>query len=320
MAVNMKKLDYCGILKTVYSLKRPRGSSPPPCNYLGPYNKLGDSIMITSVPMKAFIEGKDAGLSFILENDKTTFIWEVLKHNPFTSNIRVVDKQPTTFHQLVEGYNCGNGNMLQQIYRSLGLKVDAKPKGFLNVYNVNKKANKIGIHIDGVSAGKMVGGGDRRLIYPHNVELLQEFILENSGAYEFVQFGLGNLLNGVVDFTKRDLWESFEELSSCMYMICINSGFYHAAIALDVKTICIINNPRISECFLPILVNEMCPCVPPYDVWDKNWLYPQAVHLHQDGANPLVPYFSKESLKAAIEGEVYPFWMDDYLYLIYDKL
>lgn len=297
---------------------------------LGCYNKLGESIMISSIPEKVFKENKNVTLNI----DNNYYLDLVLKNNSYFKN---ENRKFYTIHHLVENYNFGNGNILQQIYRAIGLEVDVKPKGNLYLNNVKKIPKKIGIHIDGVSAGRFYG--QARQIYTKNLDIIQNFINSNS-EYSFIQFGQGfnknedllkqgysvpidedksGLFNNVEDFLNKPLDETLKKIAECEYFICLNSGFYHAAIALDIKTICIINLPIIQECYLPILVNEMLPCYPPYSYWDKNWLYPQAVHLHQDGENELVKKFSEENLKKSINGDIYPFWNDKYLSLIHNN-
>jgi hypothetical protein len=296
-------------------------------NEISCYNKLGEAIMFSSIPEKSVNENRD----IYLNKNLNYFLDLILKKNPHFKS-KDIDKSPN-IHQIVENFNCGNGNILQQTYRLLGLNIDAKPKGNLYI-NKTKKKNLIGLHLDGVSAGRFYPNG--RVIYEHNIKILQEFIKTNS-EYSFVQFGQGKkkeeellptglskplnndktgLLKNVEDFLNKDISETLNKIAECEYFICINSSFYHAAIALDVKTICLINLPIIQSCYLPILVNEMLPCTPPFSHWDKNWLYPQAVHLHQDGENELVKMFSKENLKKALNGDIYPFWKDDFLNLI----
>lgn len=295
---------------------------------VGCYNKLGESVMLSSIPEKANVENKKV----FLNKDENFFLDIVLKNNPYHINKK---ENFETIHYLVENFNCGNGNILQQIYRILGLNVDVKPKGNLYI-NKDKRKNLVGIHIDGISAGRFYPRA--RSIYEENIKILQDFINDHP-EYSFIQFGQGNnkredlipsgiseviqndksgLLENVEDYLNKSLEDTFNKMSECEYFICLNSGFYHAAIALDIKTICIINLPAIEECYLPVLVNEMLPCTPPYLKWDKNWLYPQAVYLHQDGENQLVKQFNYLNLKRALNGDIYPFWNDKYLSLIHE--
>jgi hypothetical protein len=296
-------------------------------NGISCYNKLGEAIMLSSIPEKAKLNNKNISLN----KNLNFFLDLVLRKNIFFEKEAIDNVY--SMHYLVENFNYGNGNILQQIYRACGLEVDIKPKGNLYI-NKPKIKNRIGIHIDGASAGRFHGSA--RDIYQNNIIILQNFI-NNNPQYNFIQFGQGKqkdekmiatgichpinenkegLLDNVEDFLNKNLEETLEKIAECEYFICLNSGFYHAAIALDIKTICIINLPSIEECYLPILVNEMLPCTPPYLKWDKNWLYPQAVHLHQDGENELVKLFNSENLKKALNGDIYPFWKNDYLNLI----
>ena len=83
------------------------------------------------------------------------------------------------------------------------------------------------------------------------------------------------------------------------------------AAAMSIKSIIIVNVPDINNLYLPVLED--------ISQEDTNWLYPQNVHLHQNGENELVKYATEENIKKAINGELYPFWTHDYLDLIYDK-
>jgi hypothetical protein len=48
-----------------------------------------------------------------------------------------------------------------------------------------------------------------------------------------------------------------------------------------------------------------------------NWLYPQNVHLHQNGENEVVKKLSVFNIKKAFNGEIYPFWSHKFLDLIF---
>jgi hypothetical protein len=79
---------------------------------LGCYNKLGESIMISSIPEKAFKENKNITLNI----DNNYYLNLVLKNNP---HFRNGNTKFYTIHHLVENYNFGNGNILQQIYMEM---------------------------------------------------------------------------------------------------------------------------------------------------------------------------------------------------------
>lgn len=310
-----------------YQGKRSKGEPPSETlSSISCYNKLGETVLLSSIPEQANAEGRN----ILLGNSQNSYFDSVFKDNPFVK----VSADNNSFHFYTERFNLGNGNIIQQIQRLLGLKATSKPKGSLYSLAV-KKPNRIGVHVDGISAGRFCGS--KRSIYSDNLKSLENFI-KTSSRFEFIQFGQGSekdetilpsgvsiatggnkkgLLDGAMDFLNRGIPESINLAATCEYFICLNSSFYHIAAALGCKIICVINNPKIEECFLPILVNEMPQTSPPYDVFDKIWLYPQAVHLHQDGENLLVPRFSEQNLKKAINGEIYPFWTDEYLDLIH---
>jgi hypothetical protein len=300
------------ILINHYRQLEKRGSPPFEVKRIGAYDKLGDSVFLTRIPKKAQEENKELYIDVV----GNRFITPLLDGNHFYKPAPDHLKN-WTFHHMVESYNCGNGNILQQTYRLLGLKVDSKPKGYFN-YNPAKNKKLIGIHVDGVSAGNIVGAGTARMIYPKNLELIQKFILENQNRYKFVQFGLAKAFQGVEDFTGIPLVESIRKAAECEYAICLNSGFMHVFAMFDVKIVCVINSPFLQHCYFPVLVNEMPECHPLR--YDRVWLYPQAVHLHQDGENELVPCFSLENLQKALDGEVYPYWSDCWLDLIYEHI
>ena len=326
----MRKLSYCpkDLLVGFYKKKVPRGPFfDGQVSVISSYNKLGETVLLSFIPEQASKERKNIFLGKL----GNTYHDSVFKNNPFEKST----DEYNGFHSYTERFNLGNGNIIQQVQRLLTLEVKDKPKGSL--YNTGFKVKgRIGIHIDGVSAGRF--HGSKRQIYSRNIEVLQKFIYDNP-SHEFYQFGQGlkkdesilpsgvsvpvngnkeGLFQRVVDCLNGSVESAIDLAATCEYFICLNSSFYHIAAALDCKVICIINNPKIEECYLPILINEMPPVLAPYDVFDKVWLYPQSVHLHQDGGNDLVPIFSEENLKRAINGEVYPFWRDDYLNLIHE--
>jgi hypothetical protein len=82
----------------------------------------------------------------------------------------------------------------------------------------------------------------------------------------------------------------------------------HVAAALNLKSVVIINDPncficlpRIKECELP----------------NSEWLYPQNVHLNRSGITELVPKFNEKNISFALNGEIYPYWSEQYLTLKY---
>jgi hypothetical protein len=236
---------------------------------------------------------------------------DIIKFNKFgkTNHINGEDFIRT---ELLEMYNLGSGHIIQKMRRFFNLPVLNKPKSFLNT-GKEKVKNKIGIHLTtGQSAFELSNLNFRpRQIYQENLEILKKFIKENN-QYTFVEFG-GQSLNieNCVNFCGKTLAESIEELSTCEYFIGLNSGFMNLAACFDIKSIIIVNIPiKASDLVLPVLKDVKIP--------DMNWLYPQNVHLHQDNESLTVPKFSHENIRKAIEGNIYPFWKDECLNLIYD--
>lgn len=302
------------ILRRVYGFKSPMPRYCAEVNAVQGFgDKLGEIVMLSRIPLKAWCEGKQV-YTFVNPENKFRSFYERWVHS------RVEPPQDAvraTFQSIVEGKNCGPGNLLQQTYSALGLHPEIKPKGFFGIASQPKK-HKVGIHIDGVGAGTLPGFPEKRDIYQRNIDVLQKFVLEND-LYEFVQFGQRRPLDGVTSFLDRSLDDSVYEVATCEFMICINSSFMHIAAALDVKTVVIINNPRPDRSYFPVLVNDCLPPVPPWDCYDSYWMYPQNTHLHQDGGNPLVPEFSADNLLRALEGKVYPYFRDDWLDMIFEN-
>lgn len=223
--------------------------------------------------------------------------------------------------EMLHFFDCGNGHLYQKTQRALGLEVDVLPKGYLTpTAHTYVKKNKIAINFStGPSGLDLLSVGfknPRRL--EENCKIEIEKFIKNSN-YEFVEIGMERMFdfNNVKDFTNRSVEDSLNELSSCEFFIGLNSGFMNAASCFDVKSIIIVNVPRIEDLYLPIIVdfyNDETRVAQ-----DLEWLFPQNVHLHQHGQNELVPIVSEQNIKRAINGEVYPFWKFDFLDLVFDK-
>ena len=180
----------------------------------------------------------------------------------------------------------GGGHVIQRIERALGLKVSIKPKGDLNIEKKIVK-NKVAIHLNR-------SGAKHTDLSQKSKNLVNKFMEKYSGIYEFVKID-----------PKNTLTKTIEMLSTCEYFIGLNSGPMHLATALDLKCVVLVNSPLSSELFLP----KMKEC----EIPELEWLYPQNVHLHENGSNELVPKLTIRSLKNAFEGKVYPYWKEDFL-------
>jgi hypothetical protein len=217
------------------------------------------------------------------------------------------------FIEKVNELGSGNGHIINSIQRAFLGETQQRPKGYLGSGR-DKVKGKVGICLTtGNSYRDLVRHGYKnpRQVYKETLNELNQFI-NSSPEYSFFEFGSNRVLNNgnVMDMTGLSIIESVMELSSCEYFIGLNSGFMNVAASFDIKSIIITNVPSVDKLYLPLLNTNTLA------VHDLCWLYPQNVHLHQDGENELVPLANCYNLKKAINGEVYPFWKEDYLDLI----
>jgi len=252
---------------------------------------------------RTLLQGNCKISSFTQFNPDYLEMLEDFERNPAAEGVS------TYVSNTVEGHSIGRGgNLIQKIQRAYGIPEAKVPKPTLLLKEPIATKKKIGIHLSiGWShAGMRFAHPRPRIIYEENLPMIQEFIDENS-EYEFVEFGGSSIkLNNVTNLTGMSLEGSVEKIAECEFFIGLNSGFYHIAVGLGVKTIMIVNLPAVELMVLPHLVDRT-------EHNDLTWLYPQCVHLHQDGGNPLVPKLSKDSLKAAMNGEVFPYWDNKYV-------
>jgi hypothetical protein len=215
--------------------------------------------------------------------------------------------------ELIELCDVGNGHLSQRLQRTLGLPVQRLPKPYLYpTLPFNKKRNKVALHFStGVSAFDLIQHG---FVNPRQLEdWAQKEILKfiDDSNFEFVEFGMEQKFqhSKVKDFTKKSVEDSINEMATCEYFMGLNSGFMNIAAALDLKSIIVVNVPDVKDLYLPVI--QEC------SMEDMNWLYPQNVHLHQNGENELVKKLSVFNIKKAFNGEIYPFWSHKFLDLIF---
>jgi len=209
--------------------------------------------------------------------------------------------------------NLGNGHLFQRLRRLYGLNVDEKPFGKLR-RDSPQVLNRVALHFD---AGKHQTWQKQHIhsrareIYPENLEIIQRFINDNP-RMEFIEFGAKPIgLTGIKSCVGMDLKLQLQVLGTCEWFLGIVSGFMHAAAAYECKSVVVLNFPAARKIMLPTLVDT--------NLVESEWLYPQNVHLHQDNAGPLVPRFTDDSLRAAFNGEVYPYFKNDWLHLIHEN-
>ena len=293
--------------KKVLPFSKPDKNSP---QYAITFNPgIGDSVVINQLLFEDIDKRSNVHI-----NSYSNKLFDILKFNPFAqSNFFDINASTAYRTEVLEDYNLGSGHLIQKMRKFFQLPVFNKPKSFLKT-GLEKSTNKIGIHLGvGPSAGELYRlNSNPRQIYKQNIEIIQKFINDHPN-YEFVEFGgQTSGLQNCKNLCGTSLETSILELSTCEYFIGLNSGFMNLAACFDIKSVIIINIPiNAYDVVLPVLKDIRMP--------DMNWLYPQNVHMHQDNGSEMVPLFSYENLKKAIEGDIYPFWSDDHLDLIYDS-
>ena len=273
---------------------------------------LGDAIVLTSLR-----PSRNKKLNIYSPNRH----WNTLcKFNSFLNPVKTANEYVRI--EISEFFDIGNGHLYQKYQRAIGLDIDLIPRGYLNpTKQIEKQKNKIGLCFDCGPSGLdllRVGFSNPRRLEDEAKNEISKFI-ENSN-FEFVQFGNKKIFENykIKDFTGQSVEDSLNELSSCEYFIGLNSGFMNAAASLGVKSIIVVNVPRINDLYVPMIVDFYNDET--RDGQDIEWLFPQNVHLHQHGSNKLVPKVSEENIKKAIDGNVYPFWKNEYLDLIFERL
>lgn len=263
---------------------------------------LGDAVILT-----ALTKSKNKKLNIFSPNKH----WQsICKFNSFLNKEQTCNEYIRT--ELLEFFNIGNGHLAQRLQKAVGIDVDVKPKPYIYSYSKRNK-KKIGLHFStGISAFDLLAKGFNkpRQLTEESKKIILDFILKSD--YEFYEFGgkRNFHLENVKDCTSLNIEDSINKLNECEYFIGLNSGFMNLAAGLSIKSIIIVNVPNVNNLYLPVLVD----C----GIEDTNWLYPQNVHLFQNAENQLVPRLSVENIEKAINGEVYPFWEENYLDLIYD--
>ena len=203
----------------------------------------------------------------------------------------------------LERWGLGGGHNFQRIQRLFQLPVTTVPKGHLMVPNVGKIRNRVSIHS---TPGRHAGWQRERLhprartLYPDTMLAIEE--LANDPNMTFVEVGSVRTFNHrrVEDGTGDSIPNMIRLMAECEFHIGPCSGPMHIAAALGAKVITIINFPNPNVLMLPQLIDT--------GALEAEWFYPQSVILHQDTDSTHWPKFSGSTLRAAINGEVYPYW------------
>lgn len=268
---------------------------------------LGDTMVLTDLPRKAHRLGEQAHVW-----SGSQVFGPLMAFNPYYQP-GPVDRMVAAC-ELIDRYDCGNGHTFQRLQRAWGYEPDLKPKGCIEA-PTKPKPGRVAIHLEpGFHANwqREHVHPRARQIYPQTRLAIQQFIKANPNL-EFVEVGsaFSNLEN-VEDKTRAALDATIKLLATCEYFLGIMSGPMHLAAALDLKLIVIVNFPSPQRIYLPTLVD--------FGQVEGEWLYSQAVHLHQEGSGELVPLCTVRNMERAIQGEIYPFHSDRFLPLIHEKL
>ena len=206
-------------------------------------------------------------------------------------------------------YDFGGGHWFQNIQKALGFEMDLKPKADLIVPNAKKQKGKVAMNF---TAGadqerqKREEHPRARELYPEHRETIQKFINDNLNKYSFVEVDTSfSGFENVENKCGMAMDDSIEEIATCEYYLGIVGGIMHVATALELKCIIIMNFPSAKNIYMPQLVDTTLP--------ELDWIYPQNVHLHEDDDGDLVKFLDYDNLQRAFDGEIYPFWKEDYL-------
>lgn len=271
---------------------------------------LGDCLMLTDLPHAA------------KEVSRVAHVWahspyfiEVMKYHPsyqFTDvDCGVVNPFLVDVLRLNECYDLGNGHQLQRLRRAWRLPVDLKPAPAMK-RSMSQVHGRVILHFD--ASPKNVNW-QRKHWHPRMRELYSESKIElekfikSRRDLEFIEVGrVSSEITGAQFRQPSSTEELIETVHTGEYFIGIMSGPMHLAAAAGIKSIVVCNYPKASQIVLPCLKWTGTP--------EEEWMYPQNVHLHQEGDSPLVPKLTRDSLQAAFNGDVYPFWEDTWLGLI----
>lgn len=275
---------------------------------------LGDCLMLTDLPYAACKE------------QRTAHVWttaphflDVMKFHPTTkfenTDQGVVNPFLVDILRLNECYDLGNGHQLQRLRRAWRLKIDHHPQPAMKRTREVVK-NRVILHFEpsvrNVEWQRQFWHPRMREVYPENLKTLEKFIRSRQDL-EFIEVGSNPKgLKGSTYVTCDTIKELIELVQTADWFIGIMSGPIHLAASYGVRSIVIVNYPKAERIVLPCLKWTGTP--------EEEWMYPQNVHLHQEGDTPLCPRFSLSSLKAAFSGDVYPFWSSDWLSMIDETL
>ena len=269
---------------------------------------IGDALLAFHIPTLNLQQGKDVRIQVqrkwadaffpFCPESKDFFCFEDLDNSLWVKNNIVLDAYPAFGKQIKTGKI--RGHYYQVIQRLLGFKPQSKPRCVFNS-GLQKEKRKVCIAFDcsGYEQNQKWIHPRARELYPEHRETIQRFIKNNKNKYEFVEIGVKSAgFDYTQNKTSLPLEDSIRELSTCELYLGMNSGLMHVAAAFDIKSIVIINFPCPKRMKLPYEKGVYLE--------DIEWLYPQNIHLHEDGGGGYAPYLSYDNVEKAFNGEIYP--------------
>lgn len=268
---------------------------------------LGDTMLLTSIPWLANRQGKER---FIYHDSPHFSV--LMQFNPYFKPLRP-DAPQLAADALQRDFDMGAGHFIQRLQRAMGLYPERRPQGFLNIEHRPVK-NRFVFHFEPGRHAQWQAQHvhpKARQVYPETKAVLQQFVSAHPD-FEFFEVGRPTATLEGVELLNLPLDKTIEFLATCEYFVGIISGPMHMATALGLRCVVIINFPAPEKIVLPTLVD--------IDQVESEWFYPQNVLLHQEGEGPQVKRFSRLNLERALGGDVYPYWSDNYLDLIYEQI
>lgn len=276
---------------------------------------LGDAISVCSIPTVSQAQSSLIPCHSVSPHFRVILDYMEANYAQKYSELKLNEFNHINVCALVDSTDCGNGHFIQQIQRAAGLSPEKKPSGLLTQQkeqSIKKKKVVLSFGAGAVTSLQKATIHPRaREFYPEHRYTVQKFI-RNHSDYDFVEIGTRfSGLSGVTDATSTDLRIAIEHLLTADFHLGIHSGITNLAAALGVKSIVMINFPDAHEVRLPQLINS--------NITDIHWLYPQNVHLHMDYTDDTIcPFFCYDSLCRAFHGDIYPYFEESSLDLIYD--
>jgi len=229
----------------------------------------------------------------------------LITKNPYHSRISAfnpyyIDGKPKNIFptEKLSDFNVGNGHLINQFQRVLGLKTEAIPKTYLKT-NELKIPNKIAFNFStGGSAFFKTNYHLPRQLTNEQKFIFQRFINERKD-YEFIEVDKEfHQWENCINKCGLNITDTIKELSTCNWYIGLNSGPLHLAAGLGLNLIQIINIPHAQYTYLPILREQSAE--------DLVWLYPTYT-LHRNDEHELVKIFTLNNLNKCLQKEIYPY-------------